>query len=858
MKTILFYLVNLLLIAQVALGSNSEIIQLHKGWSFKQVNTTKWHKASVPGTVHSDLINNKIIKDPFYRVNEKAVQWVGEKDWEYKTNFTVSKVTLAKDNISLNFDGLDTYADVYINDILVLEANNMHRGWKVDCKELLREGENTVRVYFHSVFKKDMPKYLNAPFKLQAWPNNDQNSEIWLSLYSRKAGFHFGWDWGPRLITSGIWRPVYLEAWNNFKLEDVQITSEKVSKKQATVKAVYEIIASKAQKGASLEIAHKGKVYGTKTFDLKEGQNLIPVTFNIKNPKLWWSKGLGDPHLYTFDCTVKSASKSVTQKVRTGIRSIRVIKEEDAIGKSMTVELNGVKVFMKGANYIPLHNLQDQVTEEKYRYYIQQAVDANMNMLRVWGGGIYEEDIFYDLCDENGLLVWQDIMFACGMFPADQDYLQSVTEEVKYNVKRLRNHPSIALWNGNNENEISWHEWGWKHKYTDEEQKIYIGNLKKLFYNVIPDAIATMDQTRHYHPTSPNTGYNNISENYGDVHLWHTKGDTPLTVYDEVVGRFMSEYGFQSYPEMKTIKKFTQKWERNKTSEVMFAHNRAKQDQTRDPNFGNQAIERKMETYYGIPKDFETYVYRSQILHAKATKIAIEAHRRNMPKCMGTLYWQLNDCWPAISWSTIDYYGNWKAPHYTVRDVYQEVIAPVIIEDGKLNIYLVSDRLKDIKGELVVTLMKHDGTVLNDQKLNVLVEKNNSKIYFGADAEKFLNRAQKNDVVLQVQLLENDKVITENHFDFVVEKEMNLKADVVKSSAKNMNGTITITLSASSYAKNVFLSYKEAEGHFSNNYLDLLPNQEVEITFTPKEGSTPKDLIIRSYADFNNDNILNQ
>ncbi|MDA0326704.1 MAG: glycoside hydrolase family 2 protein [Bacteroidetes bacterium] len=822
--------------------------KLTENWRFKQTTSTEWLPADVPGCVHTDLIDNHRIDDPFYRVNEKEIQWIGEKDWVYQSEFDVSNEILQKKNVNMVFKGLDTYADVYLNDRLILKADNMHRGWEVDVKKHLRPGQNSLRINFKSVFKVDLPKYLSAPFKLQAWPNNDQNSEIWLSLYARKGGFHYGWDWGPRLITFGIWRPIQIEAWDDFRLNDIQLKQNNVTEKLAKLTAIFEVDADKPQM-AKLSISNGDISTVSKKVNLKEGINYIPIDFQVKKPKLWWTNGLGEPNMYAFKCKVDVTGKSDEKTINTGIRSLEIITEEDKLGKSLYVKLNGVPVFMKGANYIPLHNFQDRVTLENYEYYIQSAVEANMNMLRVWGGGIYEEDLFYDLCDKNGLLVWQDIMFACGMFPADPQYLASVSEEVKYNVKRLRNHPSIALWCGNNENEISWFGWGWKDKYDEETQGVYESNLKQLFYETIPEAIGEFDN-RYYHATSPNTGYNDIPANFGDVHLWDTKGKTPLTIYDELIGRFMSEYGFQSYPAMQSIEKFTKPKDRNKSSEVMFAHNRARQDQTRDPNFGNQAIERKMETYYGVPDNFETYVYRTQILQAKASKIAIESHRRNMPYCMGTIFWQLNDCWPAVSWSTIDYYGQWKAAHYTVRDVYKSVITPIIIEDEKLRVYVVSDELSKIAANARFRITDLSGKVLYENEKPIIILSNTSKVYFEESVDNLLKELDKREVIFTVELSKGKEILATNIFNFVSEKELKLSDAEINVSSRATKAGIEITLTSDVFAKNVFLSFTDLEGNFSNNYFDLLPNTPKTIMFKSEDEPNVNNLSIKSYVDF--------
>jgi beta-mannosidase len=842
--------IGLLLYSNVIANSSVTIKEINKDWKFRQAGTIEWYGASVPGCVHTDLINNKKIDDPNYRVNEKKLQWIGEKDWEYRTEFTVDASTLQKDNVNMVFKGLDTYADVYLNDSLILRTNNMHREWVKDCKSVLLPGKNTLRIYFSSIFKVNMPKYLASPFKLQAWQNNDQ-SDIWLSLYARKAGFHFGWDWGPRLITCGIWRPIFIESWNSARINNVQMLQNNVSANSANLTAIFEIYSNQSQ-SATLTVLNDKTSLCQKQVSIKSGINRIPVEFIIKNPKLWWSNGLGKANLYAFDCCLKTNGVEDSKIINTGIRSLKIVRQADAQGKSMYVLLNGIPVFMKGSNYIPLDNFQNRVTAEKYEYYIKSAAESNMNMLRVWGGGIYEEDTFYDLCDKYGILVWQDIMFACGMFPVDDEFVQTVKQEVSQNVKRLRNHPCIALWNGNNENEISWFGWGWKSLYNDQDQKTYLTNLEYLFYNIVPNAINESDTTRYYHPTSPNTGYNNISKSNGDVHYWDTKGDAPLTSYNTFIGRFMSEYGFQSYPDMKSIEKFTIQADRNKTSEVMFSHNRAKDDNTGDPNFGNNVIEKKMKVYYKIPDKFESYVYMSQILHAKATKIAIEAHRRNMPYCMGTLMWQLDDCWPAVSWSSIDFYGTWKAAQYTIRDAYKTIIVPVIIEDGKLRVYIVSDSLNEVKAHLSFNVIDFKGENLFSKQETISISPNSSKVYFEFDTLQLYKQIDKRNSILYVQVKEGEKQLASNNFNFVPEKDMLLSRPKIEVTDVTTGEESFITLKSDVLAKNVYLSYPNVEGFFSDNYFDIIPGEVKKVTFTPKRKTEEKrqTIQVKSLFDF--------
>ena len=389
--------------------------EIDRNWEFRASSTDSiWLSASVPGCVHTDLMSHDKIQDPFYRLNEKDVQWVGETDWEYRTSFSVNTQLLEKENLEMNFEGLDTYANVFLNDSLILNANNMFRTWKVDVKNLLYLGNNSLKIVFQNVFDKNIEKYNNAPYRLQAGHNNDQ-ADVQLSLYSRKAGFHYGWDWGPRLITSGIWRPVTLVAWSDFRIENVYFKQKNVTEDIADIEVDVEINATK-NKNVTLTVFNSETIFSRIEVKLKKGKAKYTVSFNIENPELWWTNGLGEQHLYDLTTSVSDNSgKTTSIDEKIGIRSLRVVREKDKFGKGFWVELNGVPVFMKGANYIPQDNFQNRVDDSDYKHIIKSAVDANMNMLRVWGGGIYEEDVFYDLCDKYGLLVWQDIMFACGI-----------------------------------------------------------------------------------------------------------------------------------------------------------------------------------------------------------------------------------------------------------------------------------------------------------------------------------------------------------------------------------------------------------------------------------------------------------
>jgi beta-mannosidase len=809
--------------------------EIDRNWEFRASSTDSiWLSASVPGCVHTDLMSHDKIQDPFYRLNEKDVQWVGETDWEYRTSFSVNTQLLEKENLEMNFEGLDTYANVFLNDSLILNANNMFRTWKVDVKNLLYLGNNTLKIVFQNVFDKNIEKYNNAPYRLQAGHNNDQ-ADVQLSLYSRKAGFHYGWDWGPRLITSGIWRPVTLVAWSDFRIENVYFKQKNVTEDIADIEVDVEINATK-NKNVTLTVFNSETIFSRIEVKLKKGKAKYTVSFNIENPELWWTNGLGEQHLYDFTTSVSDNSgKTTSIDEKIGIRSLRVVREKDKFGKGFWVELNGVPVFMKGANYIPQDNFQNRVDDSDYKHIIKSAVDANMNMLRVWGGGIYEEDVFYDLCDKYGLLVWQDIMFACGMFPADSAFMENVTNEVIDNVTRIRNHASIALYCGNNENEIFWDSWGWKEKYSEGVQKQYENDLKTLFYDVIPEALQIADPERYYHPSSPSTGFNNIDKGMGDNHYWGVwHGTDPFSEFENNVSRFVSEYGFQSYPEFESIKKFTIEEDWFLKSDVMHAHQRCMDDNRTNPDYGNRLINTYLERNFKTPKDFENYIYVVQALQAKAVKTAIEAHRRNRTDnyCMGTMYWQINDCWPVASWSSIDYYGKWKALHYLVKKAYNDILITHKENKGNLDFYIVSDQLDQLdEVDFIVETIDFDGEIIRSSQKSIIVETNTSVKVYSKAIEELLKDKQRSNVFIRTRMVVSGKTLSENLYFFENDKLLDLPEAEVQITVNDDN---SIELNSDKLAKYVFVSVEGEDVFFSDNYFDLIPGESKTLTMDTK------------------------
>lgn len=829
------YLLLLLALIPAVISAALPIQQeINSNWRFRQARLNNWYPATVPGVIHTDLMDNDIIEDPFFRLNERGVQWVDKEDWIYETTFDLEHDILRKNNISIHFEGLDTYADVYLNGTLILTADNMFRDWKADIKEFVKEEANLLSVYFHSPIKKDLPKWEALPYQYQAVNDQSQNGGIFnrkLSVFARKAGYHYGWDWGPRLVTSGIWRPVIIEAWDNARIEDIYIQQHNVSAKKASLKVNTEIIADQEIPNAKILIKdnRSGVVYKTLNTSLSKGKQTISADFTIANPKLWWSNGLGNPHLYEFKTEIVCDKQILdTHITKTGIRSLKVIHKPDEAGEAFYFELNGISVFAKGANYIPSDNFLPRVTRDKYRKTILDAANANMNMLRIWGGGIYEDDYFYELCDEYGIMVWQDFMFACSIYPTEGELLENIKQEAIYNIKRLRNHPSIALWCGNNECLEAWFGWGWKEQYHKQnpayEAKIW-KQYEDLFHKLLPELVAGYHTESFYWPSSPFARYDGTSDRTkGDRHywgVWHSR--KPISEYNNERSRFFSEYGFQSFPEFESVKRYAP-YEKDWaiTSETMMAHQRG-------GAHANNLIETYLLSEYQQPKDFESFLYMNLVLQGDAVKTAIEAHRRDMPYCMGSLFWQHNDCWPVASWSSRDYYGRWKAQHYFAREAFKDILVSPIAKEGKLDVYIISDRRESIKGQLKVHVYKLDGTLIHKADKNVSIPANASKVAYTEETDRLLHGTAKEDVVISALFTDSKGVTYQNNYFLLKQKDIRFPKANIQYYVVATEGGFEVELESDQFARAVFISIGDPDGFLHDNYFDLLPGQKKRV-----------------------------
>ncbi len=805
-----------------------ESVTLDAGWLFRQARLQNWHEAIVPGTVQTDLMAIGSIDDPYFGLNERGVQWIDKEDWLYELQFNVTEAQQARARRELTFYGLDTYADVYLNDSLILKANNMFRTWRVDVTALTRSGANHLRVHLHSPIKIDLPRWDAHPNEYFADNDQSQNGGLLdrrLSPFIRKAGYHYGWDWGPRIVTMGIWRPVVFTSWDNTIIRDVFVQQQEVTRKRAVIRHHVTIEADHETTTTVTVIdSASQRRLATQKVTLHKGMNEVTLPYTITSPKLWWSNGLGKPNLYTLQTKVGETSTAT----RVGLRSIQLhrVPDADGSGEAFYFTLNGEKVFMKGANYIPCDIFLPRVTDAVYRRTIADAVDVNMNMLRVWGGGVYEDDRFYELCDENGILVWQDFMFACSMYPATGALLENIRQEAIDNVRRLRNHACIALWCGNNEVQDAWFGWGWKQRLEQRgggiAERLW-NEYKALFFDTLAEVVSTYAPQTQYQPSSPFASKAGKSEmTRGDYHyweVWHAR--KPISEYNKVRARFFSEYGMQSFPELATVKRFApnpKDWDIN--SDVMMAHQRG-------GAHANSLIESYLNTEYGRPQAFDTLLYVGQLMQGDAMKTAVEAHRRDKGYCWGTLLWQINDCWPVASWSTRDYYGRWKAAHYMIRQAMDDIlVSPILKEDDKLHVCIVNDRLAAVSGTLTVEVWTAESKV-KSEKLKIKVGANSAADVWQMPTAQLLAEAgiTADKAIIHAAFSVgsgSSAAIYANNYILVYPKDLKLLPTKVETKVEGYN----IEVSSDRYARSVFLSLDgDPDHHFSDNYFDLLPGE---------------------------------
>jgi len=683
-------------------------IDLCGQWDFKEADTEAWKKGAVPGCVQLDLMRLGEVPDPFYGLNEIHMHRLEEKEWVYRKEFVIQGGDLADKQVDLVFEGIDTYAEVYLNGWYVGRAENMFIPYRYDVVDIVKPGKNILEVRLLSPLTtiKDLER--KSPIVLQSSCESARP-------YIRKAQYAYGWDWGPRIAQVGLWRPVYLELIRYARIVAPFCYTESLTENSARVRvtATVESFMEDEEREmpaleAAISISLNGAVQAQARVPVRDirGENALEATLTIRNPQLWWPNGMGQQPLYDVHITLLSGNKRVDDiSFKTGIRTVEILQESDREGRSFIFKVNGVKVFAKGADWVPADNLLPRLTREDYYRYIKLAQEANMNMLRIWGGGIYEDPAFYDACDEMGIMVWQDFMYACAQYPDEFDWFQELARgEAEAVMIALRNHPSIVLWCGNNENNWGFDEW-WK-----VGQPKYLGNY--IYREILPELCAELDPSRPYWVSSPYGGEHPNSPTEGDRHSWTVwSGWQDYSGYLSDTGRFLSEFGFQAMPTWKTVLSYTAPEDRHVLSPVVLSHNKMTE--------GMERLTRFMVGRLGFPKDFQSFVYLSQFNQAEAIKTGVEHWRLRKFMTAGTLYWQFNDCWPVASWSCLDYYKRKKGLYYYSRKFFAPLWPVLRLEEGHLVLYGLNDRLQEAKGHVRITTYNLDGRQLAEKTLPV-------------------------------------------------------------------------------------------------------------------------------------------
>lgn len=816
-------------------------VTLNGSWKFGECGSVGRYPVTVPGTVLSGLLDNGKIEDPFYRDNEYQTRDLFWKDYEFIREFEVEEKLLSEEKILLVCEGLDTLADVYINDTKVLAADNMHRTWKVPVKSVLVRGTNRIRIEFGSVLKfiENYPYRENREIRYVPCGAMKGNELI------RKTHSMFGWDWGPQLIDAGIFRDIYLEAYSGAKLDDVHIRQEHEAERVWL--DVQTKLDGAAEDGARIRVSVEGEVNTEIPADGDGRARLL-----LEHPKKWWPNGYGEQNLYTVTVELLAEDGSVCDvvKKRIGIRTLTISQEKDRWGQEFAFIVNGVKIFTKGGNYIPEDCCYTRITKERQEYLVSSCARANFNCLRVWGGGYYPSDAFYDLCDEYGLIVWQDLMYACNVYDVTDAFAENIRQETLDNVRRLRHHACLGLWCGNNEIESAWDHWGDFQKETPYLRADYV----KQFEYILPHAVREADPDTFYWPSSPSSGGcfdEPDSEDRGDTHYWDVwHGQKPFSDYRKYFFRFCSEFGFQSFPSYKTVESFTEEEDRNIFSKVMESHQK------------NDAANGKMLYYlsenFRYPKDFKSLLYVTQILQAMAIKSGVEHWRRNRGRCMGTLYWQVNDNWPVASWASIDYFGRWKALHYAAKHFYAQTAASICLEGETAGVYLENETMRGQQYEAKLILKTLDFEVLDCVEKKGTVKELSSELLIEKDYGELLKERDKEEVFLEAVVTLSDGTVLKETEIFAPYKYLKLKNPQVEVAVTEEKDEYQIHLCADTFVPFLELDFADADAVFGDNYLMLTEKKETVVALKKEDitqGSFAdaedlrKRLVCRSVAD---------
>nr|WP_242112101.1 glycoside hydrolase family 2 protein [Luteimonas aquatica] len=823
-------------------------VPLRDGWEFrlatddaavaKQPQAARWHAARVPGNVHIDLLAAGLIRDPYVGAAEAELQWIGLSRWEYRTRFDAGAELRKRAHAALVFEGLDTFAEVFLNGERLASTDNSFRTWRIPVEGKLRARGNELTVVFDSPIRRLLPRVQAMPHKIAGnypSPYGDEPKDAMTGNFARKPGYHYGWDWGPRYVTAGVWRPVRLEAWDALRLVDLQLVQQHLDAQRADLQARVQVDSDKAQK-ATLEIAVTGPDGAAlapirQEVALQRGENRVDVAVQIPQPRRWWPAGYGEQALYTVQAQlVDRRGVQGAARKRTGLRTVELRREQDAQGgQGFAFVINGVPIFAKGANAIPFDAFPARVTDERLRRDLTAARDANMNMLRNWGGGYYESDAFFDIADELGLLVWQDFMFGGGMPPAfDAEFRANVVAEARDNVRRIRHHPSVVLWCGNNEEETAWKDWGHGKTLTEADpafaKTVWEGYVQ-LFGRDLRQVVAEEGGGIPYWSSSPSNDLDEKANDSdrGDKHYWEVWGNPakPPTAYLDVTPRFMSEYGLQAWPSLRTVDAFAEPGEQGIDAPVIRAHQKFLAGD------GNQRLLLYIRREYGEPRDFPDFVYLSQQVQAEGIELAALHHRASRPRTMGSLYWQLNDVWPGASWSSLDYFGRWKPLHFHARRFFAPLAIAPLRKDGKTRVSLISDLTVPTEAEWRLRVLDFGGRLLREERKTVTLRPLGAQEEAVLGDKSLLRGADPRRTAAVFELWVQGRAVSRGTVYFRPAKELRWPAPNVRATLRPDGEGLALELRARSLMRGVWLDFGDRDVVPSDNALTLLPGEPV-------------------------------
>lgn len=794
-------------------------MSLNGAWSMRCTQDREFLPATVPGSVLADLLNNHQIDDPFYRKNEYKTRDLFEKDYEYVREFTVSKEFLSEETCELVCNGLDTLAKIYINDVFFHETDNMHRTWRFDVKHVLNAGSNTIRIVFDSPLAYIRDALANCDEQIDYTSTGSTPGNGFL----RKSHCMFGWDWGPQLPDAGIWRDIELQAYSHGRISDFKLHQ---AHSEGNVHLSLELEFEYLQ-----EEPYQIKVYWTSP-DKKTTTHCFQPTDDLcwdeNEPKLWWPNGYGEQPLYHLKIELCAQDTVCEEKeVQIGLRTLTVSTEKDEWGNEFCFTVNGVKLFAMGADYIPEDNILSRVTPEKTEQLIRSCTQANFNSIRVWGGAHYPDDSFYELCDKYGLIVWQDLMFACNVYRFTKEFEENIVEEIKDNVRRIRHHACLGLWCGNNEMESGWVEWDRVKFHSPQLKADYI----KQFEYVMPQVVKKEDPDTFYWNSSPSSKgcFDDPSDpNRGDVHYWDVWHKLePFTKYRSQYFRFCSEFGFQSFPCLKTVKSFTLPKDRNIFSSVMESHQKN--------GNANGRILFYLSDYFCFPKDFDSMLYVSQLLQADAIKYGVEHWRRNRGRCMGAIYWQLNDCWPVASWASIDYFGRWKALHYAAKKFFAHKLVTALDNDTKVDFYVHNEDAEEFDATLQISLRTFDFATISQQEIDCTCEARTAKCVHTMDFANACEKYGRDSIFVEYQLLIAGESVSQGTVTFVRPKHLELQTPKYSVAVNEDAESFNINVKSNTFAPYLEVSTEDLDVIFSDNYCAISDKNGVNLTVKKQE-----------------------